>query len=463
MGIFLRRSFSPSLIYNGWLALALRIHAFVIIPQPHDVHRQRLDFFRSSVIPNTLIQNQDNDDTSNETATTTPHKRRERYSGRYPKNFKDKYKEREGDEATISKVLAKGMTPAGQHVPIMVKECLHYMGLDDTSYQRHRCDPVLSVDCTLGYGGHSSYILKQIINHTDAKLIAFDRDSVEIKKTEERLRRSVLMEQTATDNVNNCKFVAVNQNFADLGSYMTSTNQNGKVTSLLADLGLSSMQIDNDERGFTYKRDGPLDMRMNQAISLDDNDSTETAHQLLQRLRVRQLKSMLQENSDEEFADEIAHGLIGKGCKIPETTMELADRVRDVTRPLIEKQHGWNSNGKQALGKNQAKKLKQKLDSTIARVMQAIRIEVNREFEVLEKLLEDLPKVLSPGGKVVILTFHSGEDRRVKKSFKSGFKSGIYSAWSRDVVRPTKEERRDNPRSSCCKLRWAVRSDEAAS
>eukprot|EP00956_Cyclotella_meneghiniana_P031434 scaffold82513_cov22-Cyclotella_meneghiniana.AAC.1 len=202
---------------------------------------------------------------------------------------------------------------------------------------------------------------------------------------------------------------------------------------------------------------------MNQTNSLEGRSgSTETAYELLKRLRVRQLKAMLQENSDEEFADEIAYGLIGNGYKIPETTMELADRVRDVARPLIEKQNGWNSNGKQALGKNQAKKLKQQLDSTIARVMQAIRIEVNREFEVLEKLLEDLPNVLSPRGKVVILTFHSGEDRRVKKSFKSGFKSGIYSAWSRDVVRPTKEERRDNPRSSCCKLRWAVRSDQTA-
>ena len=461
MGAFLRRrSFSPSLIYNSWLAVALRINAFVIIPRSYDVHRQRLDLLSSFTIPNSPIQNQDHEDTSNESVTTTPHKRRERYSGRYPKNFKDKYKERQGDEATISKVLAKGMTPAGQHVPIMVKECLHYMGLDDTNYQRHSSDPILVVDCTLGYGGHSSYILKQIMNHTDAKLIAFDRDSVEIQKTEERLRRTVLSD---ANHIANCKFTAVNQNFADLGPYMTSTNQNGKVTSLLADLGLSSMQIDNDERGFTYKRDGPLDMRMNQTNSLEGRSgSTETAYELLKRLRVRQLKAMLQENSDEEFADEIAYGLIGNGYKIPETTMELADRVRDVARPLIEKQNGWNSNGKQALGKNQAKKLKQQLDSTIARVMQAIRIEVNREFEVLEKLLEDLPNVLSPRGKVVILTFHSGEDRRVKKSFKSGFKSGIYSAWSRDVVRPTKEERRDNPRSSCCKLRWAVRSDQTA-
>jgi 16S rRNA (cytosine1402-N4)-methyltransferase len=448
-----------------WLA-ASQIDAFTTIPHHYvtttlpsvkkaAVHRQRFNFLSSAVSD---IQNQ----IVAETLTTTssspskPHKRRERYSGRYPKNFNDKYKERQGDEATISKVLAKGMTPAGQHVPIMVKECLHYMGLEE--YQQ-KSEPILVVDCTLGYGGHSSYILKQIMNSTDARLIAFDQDSVEIKKTEERLRSSVLkqnatvMESSGGEEI----FTAVNQNFAELGAYMTATNQLGKVTSLLADLGLSSMQIDNNDRGFTYKRDGPLDMRMN-----PNDDSIETAYQLLQRLRVRQLKSILKENSDEEFAAELAVGLIGKGNKIPATTIELADRVRDIARPLIEKQNNWNSG--QQLGKNQAKKLKSQLDSTIARVMQAIRIEVNGEFHVLDKLLDDLPtKILSPGGRVVMLTFHSGEDRRVKKSFKSGFNSGIYSAWSSDVVRPTKDEKRDNPRSSCCKLRWAVRSDQNAS
>jgi len=194
------------------------------------------------------------------------------------------------------------------------------------------------------------------------------------------------------------------------------------------------------------------DMRMN------PDDNTETAYDLLKRLRVRKLKSMLKENSDEEFAAEIALGLIGKGNTIPSTTVELADRVRDIVRPLIMKQNNWND--KQGLGKNQMKKMKSQSYSTIARVMQAIRIEVNGEFEVLDKLLEDVPKALSPGGRAVFLTFHSGEDRRVKKSFKSGFKSGIYSSWSRDVVRPTSKERRDNPRSSCCKLRWAVRSDK---
>ena len=457
-------SFLPHAIILWITVTALQIDAFARLPSSRTfiATKNYGDGCILSALPE--IQDREDGTTSMVSASSTPlkpHKRRERYSGKYPKHFKHKYKERQGDEATISKVLAKGMTPAGQHVPIMVKECLHYMGLEGSEHDQHnqRSDfPVLVVDCTLGYGGHSSYILKQIMNNTEARLVAFDQDSVEIKKTEERLRRSVLMERPTDDNAPSDVLTAVNQNFAELGSYITSTNQLGKVTSLLADLGLSSMQIDNNDRGFTYKRDGPLDMRMN-----PNDDTVETAYQLLKRLRVRKLKSMLKNNSDEEFAEEIAHGLIGeRGHKIPETTVELADRVREIARPLIEKKHNWNSQ-QQKLGKNQAIKLKSQLDSTIARVMQAIRIEVNGEFDVLERLLEDIPKVLSPGGKVVILTFHSGEDRRVKKSFKSGFKSGIYSSWSRDVVRPTSKERRDNPRSSCCKMRWAIRSNQSIS
>jgi len=441
----------------SWLAIAARptpLFSFMpITGRTTTTHRSRnnnegADYFAVSEVQS---EGTAADDTS---VTTKPHRRRERYSGRYPRNFKDKYKERSGDEETIKKVLAKGITPAGTHVPIMVTECLHFMGLENKSNgdgldkpSPQKQPPLLVVDCTLGYGGHTSYILKQLIDSASdgSRLIAFDQDSVEIKKTEERLR-SALNENDLLNDPD--LFTAVNQNFETLGPYLSSTNQSGKVTNLLADLGLSSMQIDNNDRGFTYKRSGPLDMRMN------SNDDTENAYDLLKRLRVRKLKSMLKENSDEEFAIEIAAGLIGKGMKIPETTTELADRVRDIVRPLVQNQHG-----NRKMNKSETIKMKKQLDSTVARVMQAIRIEVNGEFEVLEKLLQDLPEVLAPGGKAVFLTFHSGEDRRVKKSFKSGFKSGIYSAWSRDVVRPSKEERRNNPRSSCCKLRWVVRAE----
>ena len=214
------------------------------------------------------IISQFSNNSDDETISSKPHKRRERYSGRYPRNFKDKYKEQRGDEETINKVIAKGMTPAGTHLPIMVKECLHYMGLEDTNddVNGKQQSPLLVVDCTLGYGGHSSYILKHLMKTNDgSRLISFDQDSVEIKKTEERLRTNVLNQTsigestTEDEDLHSNLFTAVNQNFANLGSYLSSAHQTGQVTSLLADLGLSSMQIDDNDRGFTYKRSGPLE------------------------------------------------------------------------------------------------------------------------------------------------------------------------------------------------------------
>jgi 16S rRNA (cytosine1402-N4)-methyltransferase len=384
-----------------------------------------------------------------------PRARRERYNGRYPRNFSDKYKEHGGDTDTIAKVLAKGMTPAGTHVPILLKECLHYLGLspsqqdeDEESSSSH-AQPLLVVDCTLGYGGHSSQILKALGQaEKGSRLVAFDQDSVEIVKTEERLRavqRELMNGAITANEKEEIIFTAVNQNFSTLASYLRETDQLGKVTSLLADLGLSSMQIDDNSRGFTYKREGPLDMRMN------TDSSTETAYDLLCRLKPKKLQAMLAENSDEVFASEIASALLGKKG-IPETTVELAERVRDTVRPLLQDK-------KQQEKKLSSGAVKKLLDSTVARVMQAIRIEINGEFRVLDQLLEDLPDVLVPNGRAVFLTFHSGEDRRVKKAFKAGFKNGIYSSWSSDVVRPSSTERRENPRSSCCKLRWAIRSD----
>jgi 16S rRNA (cytosine1402-N4)-methyltransferase len=387
-------------------------------------------------------------------------KRRVRYSGKYPRNFSEKYKEQRGDQVIIQRVLEKGMTPAGTHVPIMIDECLHHLDLDvDLGLQQGDASspskPLLVVDCTLGYGGHSSLILKALIQQAggnpNSKLVAFDQDPLEIVKTDQRLR-DVLQQELSMENTEDI-LTTVNQNFQTLGPYLESTGQSGHVTCLLADLGLSSMQIDDNQRGFTYKREGPLDMRMNNA-----DLGQESALDLLSRLKPKEFQKMLEENSDEEYASEIAFGLLGGGnqkkAKIPETTVQLAEKVRDIVRPLLLSTKPKNQNNNKKVTE------KQLLDSTVARVMQAIRIEVNGEFRALEQLLEDLPNVLAPGARAVFLTFHSGEDRRVKKAFKSGFNSGIYSSWSRDVVRPSAQERRNNPRSSCCKLRWAIRSSQ---
>jgi 16S rRNA (cytosine1402-N4)-methyltransferase len=346
------------------------------------------------------------------------------------------------------------MTPAGTHVPIMYKECLHYIGLHD---QISGVDKSLVVDCTLGYGGHSSQILSYLAEKgVCSELIAFDQDSVEILKTEERLRQQLLLKQESLDGP--VSFEVVNDNFSKLGQYLKSQRKLGSVNSLLADLGLSSMQIDDDTRGFTYKRDGPLDMRMNP-------QHNETAYELLCRLTPKQLKKLLEENSDEKYSREIAYGIYKKhsdcqtpdDVQLPATTLELANRVRTIVKPLIMGRE--NLNDKSQIGKRKEAEIKKELDSTVARTMQAIRIELNGEFRALETLLTDLPLMLAPGGKAVFLTFHSGEDRRVKKAFKEGTINGMYSSWSRDVVRPTKREMWDNPRSTCCKLRWAIRSE----
>jgi 16S rRNA (cytosine1402-N4)-methyltransferase len=225
------------------------------------------------------------------------------------------------------------------------------------------------------------------------------------------------------------------------------------------------MQIDDAARGFTYKREGPLDMRM---AGNDSSNTTDTAYDLLSRITVKQFTKMLEENSDEVYAAVVAQAVLGAPSKkknrptkdIPSTTIELANVVRNAVRPLISPPPPK----KQSEGdppRRDSAKVKKELDSTVARVMQAIRIEVNSEFESLEELMTDLPHILAPGARAVVLTFHSGEDRRVKRAFKTGFNEGIYSSWSRDVVRPTSEERRNNPRSSCCKLRWVVRSDSS--
>mmetsp|Transcript_11727 Transcript_11727/g.23356 ORF Transcript_11727/g.23356 Transcript_11727/m.23356 type:complete len:436 (+) Transcript_11727:685-1992(+) len=364
-------------------------------------------------------------------ADGTPRRRRRvRYAGKYPRNFSEKYKEHAGDTEVVRRVLEKGNTPAGTHVPIMSAECMERLGLAGGGVG----PDTLVVDCTLGYGGHASRVLERLASGQGGRLIGFDRDPLEIAKTDARLRERLIPAGAPGDSA---VLTTVNQNFSTLGAYLESTGETGHVTSLLADLGLSSMQIDDNERGFTFKREGPLDMRMDAG----DGTTSESAYALLSRIRPRDLSRLLEENSDEEFATEIALGLLDGGKrKIPKTTVELAERVREIVRPLLRTDE------------------KKQVDSTIARVMQAIRIEVNGEFRALETLLNDLPSILAPGGSAVFLTFHSGEDRRVKKSFKAGFKSGIYESWSRHVVRPGAEERRNNPRSSCCKLRWAVRS-----
>lgn len=340
-------------------------------------------------------------------SSPTPHKRRPRYSGKYPRHFGEKYKEhhpaRYGE--TVAKVLASGKTPAGTHRPIMVAEILQILTPRPGE---------IAVDCTLGFGGHAQELLPLL--QPGGRLLGLDADPIELPKTEARLRALGFGESV---------FTARRLNFAGLPQALAGADLSG-ADIILADLGVSSMQLDDPVRGFSVKYNGPLDMRMNPQRG-------QPASALLERLRPDALQTLLTENADEPRAETLAAGLAGKHFA---TTTALSQAVTAALPRLP----------------------KEDCDLAIRRVFQALRIAVNDEFSALETFLRLLPYCLNAGGRVVVLSFHSGEDRRVKKSFEAACRDGLYAEISADVLRPGPEERRANPRSTPAKLRWARKS-----
>lgn len=330
--------------------------------------------------------------------------RRKRYSGKNPRRFEDKYKERDPEKyaETVAKVIASGKTPAGSHVPILVEECLEVLAL---------VPGMKGVDGTLGYGGHASRILERI--SPGGKLIGLDLDPLELPKTVERLRAKGF-----GDDV----FRAVKSNYAGIAKVLAGE----QVDFVFADLGCSSMQFDDPSRGFSFKMEGPLDMRMNP-------DRGVSAADWLAKISAEKLETALVENSDEPRAESLAKALAGG--RFP-TTTTLAKAIRAALSIVDDDE----------------------IDKTVRRVFQAVRIAVNEEFTAIDAFLRALPGCLKPGGRVAILTFHSGEDRRVKQAFKAGTKEGVYAEVSREVIVAGPEERRMNPRSTPAKLRWAVKA-----
>lgn len=326
-------------------------------------------------------------------------KRRPRYAGKNPRRFSEKYKEHAPERYAedVSKVMAAGKTPAGMHRPIMVQEIIEI--LEPKPGQ-------LAVDCTLGYGGHAMVLLSAI--QPGGRLIALDVDPIELSKTEARLRSRGFGPGVCTIH---------RSNFAGLARLLPEP-----ADIIVADLGVSSMQMDNPERGFTYKYHGPLDLRMNPQRG-------RTASSLLASLNEAQLATLLKENADEPNADRLARAILQAP---PSTTSQLNAVIR---------RNGGD-------------------DDSVRRAFQALRIAVNDEFGALDAFLRDLPLCLKAGGRIAILTFHSGEDRRVKQSFRSGEKDGTYSEIANKVIRPSAEEVRSNPRSRSAKLRWARRSEK---
>jgi 16S rRNA (cytosine1402-N4)-methyltransferase len=341
-----------------------------------------------------------------------PHIRRRRYPGKNPRSFHDKYKELNPAQyaADVEKVRASGRTPAGTHVPIMEREVLERL-------RPHAGET--AVDCTLGWGGHAQAILERV--QPGGRVIGIDVDPLELPRAEARLRAAGFGLDV---------FVARHANFAGLPKVLAAEGLE-RVDMILADLGVSSMQFDNPDRGFSYKGVGPLDMRMNPR-------NGQTAAHLIAQATEDELARLLDENADEPHAAIIARLLKEQ----PLDTTHAADRLL-----------------RAGLTAEFPRLTKAELKMSIRRTFQALRIAVNNEFAVLDALLRSLPYCLAPGGRVVMLTFHSGEDRRVKKAFQAGHRTGVYSEVATQVVRSAKEETFSNRRASAAKLRWAIRSD----
>ncbi|HUR35754.1 MAG TPA: 16S rRNA (cytosine(1402)-N(4))-methyltransferase RsmH [Vicinamibacterales bacterium] len=304
------------------------------------------------------------------------------------------------------------MRSPGLHRPIMVEEtigCLRPRPGD------------LAVDCTLGAGGHARALLERVL--PGGRLIGLDIDRVELARTEAQLRGEGFGPDV---------FVARAANFSSLAGALAAEPR-AVANVILADLGVSSMQLDTPNRGFSWKGVGPLDMRM-------DQGQAESAAQLIGRSSEAELAALLVENADEPHAALIARLLKEQPS---DTTHAVAQRVRlglshacpDLPRAAVK--------------------------MSTRRTFQALRVAVNREFSNLEALLEALPRCLAPGGRVAIITFHSGEDRRVKKAFRTGLRAGIYSSIATKVVRSSRDETFSNRRAAAAKLRWAERASSA--
>lgn len=341
------------------------------------------------------------------------HKRRVRYKGTHPRTYQEKYKELQPEKYadTIEKVIRKGSTPAGMHIPICVQEILDFLQIEQGQ---------TGLDATLGYGGHARRMLECLKGK--GHLHAMDVDPEESAKTTKRLRELGYTEEILTVHL---------LNFAQMDQI---AEKAGGFDFVLADLGISSMQIDNPDRGFSYKTEGPLDLRMNQQKGI-------SAAERLRKIDREELMGMLAENADEPYAEEIACEIVSRqkrGSQI-RTTTQLREAVEG------------------ALSFLPVRERKEAVKKSCQRTFQALRIDVNNEYEVLYEFLEKLPGVLRPGGRAAILTFHSGEDRLVKKSFKYFLRKGQYCEIAPEAVRPSAGECAKNSRARSAKMRWAVK------
>jgi 16S rRNA (cytosine1402-N4)-methyltransferase len=341
------------------------------------------------------------------------HQRRVRYKGTHPKTYKEKYKELQPEQYAddVAKVIQKGRTPAGMHLSICVKEILDFLQIKPGQ---------TGLDATLGYGGHTLAMLKCL--ESKGRLYATDVDSLELPRTKERLERLGYGPEIL--EIKQMNFSQIDQIIPESGLF----------NFVLADLGVSSMQIDNPDRGFSFKTEGPLDLRLNPYMG-------KSAANRLRKMTQDELQFMLIENADEPHAKAISTAIVSsikKGMDISTTT-----QLRDIIKGAL---------------KGIPKITDDEIKKSCQRCFQALRIDINKEFDVLDEFLEKLPDVLAEGGRVAILTFHSGEDRRVKKSFQRFFREGIYREIAPDPIRPSAAECFANSRARSAKLRWAIKA-----
>jgi len=339
-------------------------------------------------------------------------KRRIRYKGTHPKTFKEKYKELQPERYAddVARVIEKGRTPAGTHRPICVREILDVLQIKPGQ---------TGLDATLGYGGHTAEMLKCL--GPKGRLYAIDVDSLELPRAKGRLERLGYGPEAL--EIRQMNFSQIDQLVCESGPF----------DFILADLGVSSMQIDDPERGFSFKREGPLDLRLDPGRGVSAADRLKT-------VSLEELQGMLTENADEPYSEVIARAVISdikRGNGI-ETTADLRRIIKDTLKPF-------------------PKMSEEEIKKSCQRCFQALRIDVNNEFEALFEFLEKLPGSLIGGGRVAVLSFHSGEDRLVKKSFRHFFQEGVYREIAPDPIRPSAEECRLNSRARPAKLRWAIK------
>jgi 16S rRNA (cytosine1402-N4)-methyltransferase len=313
-------------------------------------------------------------------------------------------------------------TPAGEHRPVLLDDVLSIL------------DPqpgAIVVDCTIGWAGHGAELLRRV--GPQGRLIGIDLDADNLPRARERLEPIGM------------PFTLHHGNFAGLPAILAAEGLTA-VDLLLADLGMSSMQVDDPERGFSYVRDGPLDMRM-------DRSRGRTAAQLLATIAEADLRQALHDLGDEPEAERIAALLIAARERAP------LQRTSDLARIILEASPHETARAGQRAWRLHPAPHKWNLHPA-ARTFQALRILVNREPANLEQLLRVLPSCLRPGGRTALVGFHSGEDRLVKSAFRDGVRAGVYARVSPEPVRPSWTERNANPRARSAKLRWAQRAGQ---